>query len=93
MKNVFETLLTRNKRGLLAVFGAFLLQLCAGSYNGTFGNLLPYFTSYMRQVQSQVYNFLTNTASQAYGELTNGDLAMIFALGGVFQGIGFLIGM
>ena len=52
MKNVFETLLTRNQRGLLAVFGAFLLQLCAGSYNGTFGNLLPYFTSYMRQVQS-----------------------------------------
>lgn len=59
------------------MFGAFLLQLCAGSYNGRFGNLLPYFTSYMRQ---------------AYGDLTNGDLAMIFALGGLIQGFGFLFG-
>ena len=41
---------------------------------------------------SQDYNISTNTSSQAYGELTNGDLAMIFALGGLFQGIGFLIG-
>ena len=57
MKSGIETLLTRNQRGLLAVFGAFLLQLCAGSYNGTFGNLLPYFTSYMRQVDSETLNF------------------------------------
>lgn len=69
--------MTRNQRGLLAVFGAFLLQLCAGSYNGTFGNLLPYLTSYMRQANE---------------ELTNGDLANIFALGGLIQGIGFLFG-
>ena len=50
MKSISERFMTRNQRGLLAVFGAFLLQLCAGSYNGTFGNLLPYLTSYMRQV-------------------------------------------
>ena len=37
-------------RGLLAVLGAFLCQLCAGAYHGTFGNLLPYLTSYIRQV-------------------------------------------
>ena len=43
-------LLTRQQRGVLAVVGAFLLQLVAGSYNGTFGNLLPYLTSYLRQV-------------------------------------------
>ena len=51
--------------GLLSVAGAFLiqvlepgftiflihpLQLGVGSYHGTFGNLLPYFSSYMRQV-------------------------------------------
>ena len=40
----------------------------------------------------RIIKFVTNTALQAYGELTNGDLAMIFALGGLFQGIGFLIG-
>ena len=39
-----------NKRGLLAVFGAFLIQLCLGCYHGTFGNILPYLTSYMKQV-------------------------------------------
>ena len=47
---VTTTLLTRQQRGVLAVVGAFLLQLVAGSYNGTFGNLLPYLTSYLRQV-------------------------------------------
>ena len=39
-----------NKRGVLCVFGAFLIQVCAGCYHGTFGNLLPYFTSYLKQV-------------------------------------------
>ena len=39
-----------NKRGLLSVFGAFLIQLCIGCYHGTFGNMLPYLTSYMKQV-------------------------------------------
>ena len=69
-----------NKRGLQAVFGGFLIQLCAGvnyiiiyisvsvymykvkfltclykgCYHGTFGNLLPYFTSYMRQVNANI---------------------------------------
>ena len=38
-------------RGLLAVFGAFLIQLCLGCYHGTFGNILPYLTSYMKQVK------------------------------------------
>ena len=40
----------RNQKGLISVFGAFLLQLCVGSYHGTFGNLLPYLTSYLRKV-------------------------------------------
>ena len=39
-----------NWKGLLSIFGAFLLQLCVGSFHGTFGNLLPYITSYLRQV-------------------------------------------
>ena len=45
-----NSLSTMNKRGLLSVFGGFLIQLCAGCYHGTFGNLLPYLTSYVRQV-------------------------------------------
>ena len=40
----------KNQKGLISVFGAFLLQLCVGSYHGTFGNLLPYLTSYLRKV-------------------------------------------
>ena len=32
-----------------------LLQLGVGSYHGTFGNLLPYFSSYMRQVSCYSY--------------------------------------
>ena len=43
-----------DKRGLLAVLGAFLIQLCVGCYHGTFGNLLPYLTSYMRQVRGDI---------------------------------------
>ena len=46
MLNVF----LENKRGFFAVLGAFLINLCTGIYNGTFGNILPYLTSYMRQV-------------------------------------------
>ena len=42
----------QNQRGLVSVFGAFLLQLCVGSYHGTFGNLLPYLTSYLRKVNN-----------------------------------------
>ena len=45
-----NSLSTTNKRGLLSVFGGFLIQLCAGCYHGTFGNLLPYLSSYVRQV-------------------------------------------
>ena len=47
--NTFLTMLERN-RGLLSVFGAFLIMLCIGCYHGTFGNILPYLTSYMKQV-------------------------------------------
>ena len=45
-----------NWEGLISIFGAFLLQLCVGSYHGTFGNLLPYITSYLRQVNMSTYN-------------------------------------
>ena len=39
-------------RGLGSVVGCVLVQLVIGSYHGTFGNLLPYFASYIRQVWS-----------------------------------------
>ena len=39
-------------RGLGSVVGCVLVQLVIGSYHGTFGNILPYFTSYIRQVWS-----------------------------------------
>ena len=45
-----------NQKGLLSIFGAFLLQLCVGSYYGTFGNLLPYIASYLRQVNICKHN-------------------------------------
>jgi hypothetical protein len=38
--------------GNKTVIGAIIIQLAVGSYHGTFGNLLPYFTSFMRQVIS-----------------------------------------
>ena len=41
-----------NREGLLTVLAAFLIQLCNGCYPGTFGNLLPYLSSYLRQVTS-----------------------------------------
>ena len=43
----------QNYKGILAVIGAFLVQLAAGSYHGTFGNMLPYLTSYVKQVRRQ----------------------------------------
>ena len=52
LKNDFQ----ENWKGLLSIFGAFLLQLCVGSFHGTFGNLLPYITSYLRQVNMSTYN-------------------------------------
>ena len=56
--------------GVLSVFGGFLTQLCAGCYHGTFGNMLPYLTSYMKQTSPH---------------LTHGDLAMVFSVGGMAQ--------
>lgn len=56
MKNLLlPDMICNNKRGLLSIVGAFLVQICVGSYHGTFGNLLPYFTSYMRQVYVNVH--------------------------------------
>jgi len=72
-----NSLSTTNKRGLLSVFGGFLIQLCTGCYHGTFGNLLPYLSSYVRQTDDN---------------LSNGDLAMIFSIGGLTQGITFILG-
>ena len=43
-----------NQRGILCVLGAFLIQMCAGGFHGTFGNMLPYLTSYMRQVSTHI---------------------------------------
>ena len=50
MLNLIENFKS-SKSGILCVLGAFLIQVCAGSYHGTFGNLLPYFTSYLKQVR------------------------------------------
>ena len=50
--NMFIQLLKGNYRGLLAVLGGFLIQLTAGTYHGTFGNLLPYFSSYVKKVNT-----------------------------------------
>ena len=52
----FKNKIQENWEGLISIFGAFLLQLCVGSYHGTFGNLLPYITSYLRQVNMSTYN-------------------------------------
>ena len=41
-----------NPRGVLCVFGSFLIQLTLGAYHGTFGNMVPYFSSYMKQVRN-----------------------------------------
>lgn len=66
-----------NHRGFLAVFGAFLIQLTAGSYHGTFGNLLPYFSSYVKKDDPEV---------------THGDMAMVFSSGGLAQGVSCMLG-
>ena len=63
--------------GVLSVFGGLLTQLCAGSYHGTFGNMLPYLSSYMKQTDSR---------------LTHGDLAMVFSVGGMAQGVSSFLG-
>jgi len=64
-------------RGLLSVFGAFVIQLTVGTYHGTFGNMLPYFSSYVRQVHPSI---------------RHGDLAMVFSTGGLAQGVSFMLG-
>jgi len=64
-------------RGFLSVFGAFLIQLTAGAFHGTFGNLLPYFSSYAKKDDPEV---------------THGDLAMVFASGGIAQGVSCMLG-
>ena len=47
---VFILTLWVHIRGIGSVVGCVLVQLVIGSYHGTFGNLLPYFASYIRQV-------------------------------------------
>ena len=88
----------KNRKGLLSMFGAFLLQLCAGSYHGTFGNLLPYITSYLRQVISEnkiehgEYFDKIILLIEDSDDVSNGDVAMIMSVGGLAQGISFLMG-
>ena len=73
----FLQFMVDNKVGVLSVFGAFLTQLCAGCYHGTFGNMLPYLTSYMKLSSPH---------------LTHGDMAMVFAVGGMAQGVSSFLG-
>ena len=47
---VFLLTLWVHIRGMGSVVGCVLVQLVIGSYHGTFGNLLPYFASYIRHV-------------------------------------------
>ena len=55
-----------NQRGILCVLGAFLIQMCAGGFHGTFGNMLPYLTSYMRQVSNYItYHIIIVTKNNA----------------------------
>ena len=41
---------TGRAAGLLTVVGGFLVQLAVGSFYGTFGNLVPYLSAYLRWV-------------------------------------------
>ena len=66
-----NSLSTTNKRGLLSVFGGFLIQLCTGCYHGTFGNLLPYLSSYVRQVTEYVRNAKELKATHNYEQREN----------------------
>lgn len=84
-----------NRVGLLSVFGAFIIQLCAGAYHGTFGNILPYLTSYMKQVRYSLHCLGCMTLIdwlQKRSDLNNGDLANIMSIGGLAQGVSFLLG-
>jgi len=63
-------------RGLLSVFGATLIFFVAGSFHGSFGNMLPYFSSYKRQFDPS---------------LTNGDLSVILSTAGFAQGFSYLL--
>jgi len=54
------------------MFGAFLLQLVVGAFPGTFGNMLPYFTSYKRQDDPS---------------LNHGDLAIMLNSAGITIGL------
>ena len=71
-----------------------MVQLCIGCYHGTFGNLLPYLTSYMRQVKVNSFRMITliTLSLQSCPDLTHGDLAMIFSTGGLSQGVSYLLG-
>ena len=42
----------------MSVLGAFLINLCVGCFPCTFGNILPYLTSYMRQVRHNMYEII-----------------------------------
>ena len=85
--------LKANYQGFLSVFGAFLVQLTAGSYHGTFGNLLPYLSSYFKQVRYFAFLWFNICLTiQKNPDITNGDLAMVFSTGGLAQGVSFMLG-
>ncbi|XP_023342097.1 uncharacterized protein LOC111711868 isoform X2 [Eurytemora carolleeae] len=64
-------------RGVMSVIGGFLIMLTAGAFHGTIGNMAPYFASYIRQFDETI---------------TNEDLGVVLAVGGIFQGVGALLG-
>ena len=89
--NMLNVLL-ENKRGYLSVLGAFLINLCVGCFPCTFGNILPYLSSYMRQVDIRLNRTTNNLYPQLEPDLSHGDLSAIFTVGGASQGFSYLIG-
>ena len=76
------------------MFGAFLVQLTAGAYHGTFGNLLPYISSFVKEVMYKSTSaFSAHIFYLQYDSwVTHGDLAMVFSTGGLAQGVSFMLG-
>jgi len=64
-------------QGIGSVFASFLIQLTVGTWVATIGNMLPYFTSYMRWRGVDV---------------TIGDMILVQAAGGVAMGLSQMMG-
>jgi hypothetical protein len=72
--------------GLLTVLGAFLIELMLGAFY-TFGNVMPYYVSYMRNVTGEDITYSQfNNVNLAYGISTGlglfvGPLVLVHTIG------------